>query len=124
MMKMNKIFDDEASESLRKQIREVNIYLHKELDKEIIKQLLLKALERNLLPILEYPEREQVLPMHYSKKRGYQINIHLPIPKLVLYSVEEFIDRKKVVPSKKEEQRSEFTKMVSDMKERVEKYGQ
>ena len=32
-MRLNKIFDDEDSKSLWKQIREVNTYIHKELEK-------------------------------------------------------------------------------------------
>lgn len=113
-MKPHKIFEDDTSKQLWKQIRDAQIYIHKELDKEITKQLILRVIDMDLLPVLIYPEREPsgVMPMHYSKKKDYQINIHTPIPKLQLFSVDQYVSVFKC-------EENEFWDALKSMKERV-----
>ena len=113
-MRINKIFDDSATKSLQKQITEASLYLHEKLEKNITKQLLQRILERGYLPILEYPERQQlVMPMSYSQQKDKQINIHTPIPKLILFTKEEYCTKFKAHPD-------EFDKSIQDMWSRIE----
>ena len=91
-MKINKLFNDELTKQLNKQIREVNSYLYKKLEKQVVKQLLLKVLEKKLLPILFYPIREQgIMPMWYSQGET-QVNIHVPVPELKLLTMDEAVE--------------------------------
>jgi len=114
-MKFNKVFDDEVSKSLYKQIHKVSTYIHEQLEKSVTKQLLLRVLERNLLPILVYPEREpMVMPMSYSQQRDRQVNIHSPIPELKLLNVREYCELF-------DDGLESFHNQIYQMKQRVEK---
>ncbi len=118
-----KVFDDEASKGLKKQIRKAHEYLYEKQDKHITRQLLLRILEMDLLPVLEYPEQSQdVLPMHYSRKTDFRVSLHMPLPKVVLLSIDEYVK-----PSSLEHeaaQREEFKEALELTKKRVEEYGE
>lgn len=125
-MRFNKIFDDKDSQNLRKQIREAQTYIHKELDKSIMKQLILRIMEKGYLPVLEYPVRLELhtMPMHYSKQQDHQITIHTPIPNVRLYTKQEYEDipiLKGPDEETEEKTRIEFDELLEDMKQRVEK---
>lgn len=126
MINFNRIFEDKDTKNLRKQIQEAGEYLNKEIDKSIVKQLLLQVLEKGYLPILDYPVRitPHTLPMHYSKQRDHQINIHSPIPKVRLLSKREYEDRpilKDAGEREEQEPRPSFDELLADVKRRVEK---
>ena len=91
-MRVNKLFEDELSQQLRKQVSEVSSYINQELDKRIVKQLLLRLLDKKLLPILIYPEREQpnIMPMWYSSGPR-QLTIHTPVPEVKLLTWDEAV---------------------------------
>ena len=88
-MEFRKIFTDKDSEGLYKQLRGVNEYISKELEKHISKELMLRILERNLLPVLVYQDKreEGIMPMWYSKGPR-EINIHTPKPEVKLLDVD------------------------------------
>jgi hypothetical protein len=91
-MKVNTLFEDDLSEQLRKQVFEVSNYINQELDKRIIKQLFLRLLDKKLLPILVYPEREQrnVMPMWYSSGPR-EVTIHTPVPEVRILTWDEAV---------------------------------
>lgn len=125
-MNFNKIFDDKDSQNLHKQIREAQTYIHKELDKSIMKQLILRIMEKGYLPVLEYPVRltQYAMPMHYSRQQDHQINIHTPIPNVRLYTKQEYEDipiLKDPNEEMEEKPRIGFDELLEDMKQRVEK---
>jgi len=90
-MEFKKIFTDKDSENLYKQMREAQEYISNELEKHISKELMLRVLEKNLLPILVYPDRstEGAMPIWYSKEK-HQINVHTPKPEIKLLTVDEW----------------------------------
>ena len=90
-MEFKKIFDDKDSQSLYKQIQDTQTYIYGELEKHISKELMLRVLEKNLLPVLVYPKKstEGVMPMWYSKGPR-EINIHTPKPEVKLLNVDEW----------------------------------
>jgi len=92
-MNSKKIFDDDKSRELFEQIENVNNYLSEELDKHINKEILLRVLEKNLLPVLIYPERknQHIIPINYNK-RLHEINIHMPKPDVRLFSEKEYAE--------------------------------
>ena len=129
-MIFRKIFDDKTSKDLYKQIRETQTYLYKELDKSITKKLILRVLEMDLLPVLVYPERElNIMPMHYSRIRDEQVNIHTPIPDVRLFTLEEWCTVPKVMDRTRypdlsvwrKEQEEDFKIALKHMKEMVTK---
>ena len=124
-MNINNVFDDKESKNLRKQIREVQTYIHKELDKSITKQLILRIIEKDYLPILDYTVQmtPNTLPMSYSKKGNYQINIHTPIPHVRLYTRQEYEDTpilKDADEIEELEPRPSFDEVLEDMKQRID----
>ena len=115
-MEFNKIFDDTDSDNLYKQIRDAQNYIHKELEKHISKELLLRILEKDLLPLLVYPDKitENAMPMWYSQGKA-QIDIHTPKPDVKLLTVKEWIGFTGVGGTES------FYDMIKRMKENVEK---
>ena len=89
-MEFKKIFDDTKSEQLYKQLHDAQSYVSDKLEKHISKELLLRVLEKNLLPVIVYPEKDNnIMPMWYGSSKN-QITTHTPKPEVQLLTVEEW----------------------------------
>ncbi len=102
-MNTRSLFKDKYSEMFLEQIQKAQYKVHSFLDKEIVAQLILLLIEKGFIPVLKYSsEQVGTLPLAYSYKRGRSMSVNIPVPIVVLWTVENFEDEDKFEKAKEE----------------------
>ena len=110
---------DNSGKDFREQIQNAAEHVAEKLDKNVMKQLLLRVLEKGFLPVLEYPNPE----FDNFRVRGLgtdNIGFLTPVPVVRLYNKQEYENRKHVVNDLDNlADGTPFEELLANMKEKL-----